>query len=399
MTSAQPPALADDVWDDPTGAARKRRLAYDVGTAALFTLTIGAIQLALSPASAVAALLLGVALAVRRVSVPVMVVAAVAGSVTQLLTSQLALVADLAYFPLFLTLGAHRSRTVRRFGLGSVLVAVAVSAAWATSHGLVGSPSGTYASLTTAALTAVVTGGGWVTGFLRWQRRQGIQARVDATVAAVERRRLEQLYEEEQQRARIAADMHDVVAHSWAVVAAQADGARYQIRADPARAEEALELIGRTARSAMGDVRSLLTRLRERGEPDSPLVLERSEDVVARVRAAGMALDLERLGEPTSCRDDAVLGTARFAFAESLTNALKHGDLARRVAVQEDWTDGYHLRVVNDVRSGAPTSRQPSEGHGLLGMTERVAELGGQVRAGESAGRWGTEVTIPGDAS
>ena len=87
-------------------------------------------------------MLLGVALAVRRLSVPIMVAAAVAASVTQLLTSQLALVADLAYFPLFLTLGAHRSRTVRRFGLAGVLVAVAVAAAWASSHGLVGSTSG-----------------------------------------------------------------------------------------------------------------------------------------------------------------------------------------------------------------------------------------------------------------
>ena len=121
MTAADLPVLADDVWDDPTGAAQRRRLAFDVGVAALFTVSFGAIQLALSPASAVAALLLGIALAVRRRSVPTMVVAALAASVTQLLTSELALVADVAYFPLFFSLGSHRSRTVRRLGLGSVL--------------------------------------------------------------------------------------------------------------------------------------------------------------------------------------------------------------------------------------------------------------------------------------
>jgi signal transduction histidine kinase len=319
--------------------------------------------------------------------------------VTQLLTSQLALVADLAYFPLFLTLGAHPSRTVRRIGLGGVLVAVSVAAVWASSHGLVGSTSGGYAALTTAAFTAVITGGGWVTGLLRWQRRQGIQARVDATVAAVERRRLEQLYQEEQQRARIAADMHDVVAHSWAVVAAQADGARYQLRADPARAEEALEVIGRTARVAMADVRALLTRLRELGEPEGPLVVERSEDVVARMRASGMTIDVDRLGEPSPDEDGRVHLTARFALAEALTNALKHGDLARPVAVEEDWTDGYRLRVVNDVPPTQAAGAGPDEGHGLLGMAERVAELGGRVRAGESSGRWVTEVTIPSSVS
>ena len=234
---------------------------------------------------------------------------------TQLLTSQLALVADLAYFPLFFTLGAHRSRAVRRLGLAGVLAAVAVAAVWASSTAWSARRRGCNAALTTAALTAVVTGGGWLTGLLRWQRRQGVQARVDATVAAVERRRLEQLYEEEQQRARIAADMHDVVAHSWAVVAAQADGARYQLRADPARAEEALEVIGRTARAAMADVRALLTRLRELGEPDGPLVVERSEDVVARMRASGMALDVERRGEPAPDEDARLHLTARFALA------------------------------------------------------------------------------------
>ncbi len=394
MTAADVPALADDVWDDPTGAAQRRRVVFDLGIAALFTLAVGAIQLSLSPASAIAALLLGVALAVRRLSVPTMVVAAVAASVTQLLTSELALVADLVYFPLFFTLGAHRSRAVRRFGLGSVLVAVVVAAVWASFHGLVGSPSGVYAALTAAALTAIVTGGGWVTGVLRWQRRQSIQARVDATVAAVERRRLEQLYEEEQERARIAADMHDVVAHSWAVVAAQADGARYQIRADPARAEEALEVIGRTARTAMRDVRALLTRLRERNGPEGAPELAEPEDVIGRMRASGMALEVEQRGEPTP--DDAVLVTARLAFAESLTNALKHGDLGRPVAVREDWTDGYRLRVVNDLRPLAATDHPTNEGHGLLGMTERVAQLGGRVLAGESSGRWVTEVTIPG---
>jgi signal transduction histidine kinase len=396
MTAADVPALADDVWEDPTGAARRRRIAFDIGSAAVFTLVVGAIQLALSPPSAIAALFLGVALAVRRLSIRAMVVAAVAASVTQLLTSELALVADLVYFPLFFTLGAHRSRTVRRFGLAGVLIAVVVAALWAFSHGLVGTTSGVYAALTTAAFTAIITGGGLVAGLLRRQRRQGIQARVDATVAAVERRRLEQLYEEEQERARIAADMHDVVAHSWAVVAAQADGARYQIRADPTRAEEALEVIGRTARTAMGDVRFLLTRLRERRGLDGALELAQPEDVLARMRASGMALEIERRGEPEP--GDAMLVTARLALAESLTNALKHGDLARPVAVHEDWTDGYRLRVANDVAPRS-TDRTATEGHGLLGMTERVAQLGGRVLTGESSGRWVTEVTIPGRPS
>jgi signal transduction histidine kinase len=397
MTPEESPVVAGDVWEDPT--KRRRRVGYDIGTAALFTLLVGAVQLALAPASAIAAGLLGVALAVRRLSVPAMVFAAVAASVAQLATSQLALVADLAYVPLFFTLGVHRSSAVRRFGLACVPVSVAVAAIWTSAHGIGGVSSTPSGAVTTGALTAIVTGGGWAAGLLRHQRMQAVQARVDATVAAVERRRLEQLYEQEQERARIAADMHDVVAHSWAVVAAQADGARYQIRADPARVEEALEVIGQTARTAMLDVRSLLNRLRERRELEVGLTLDSSEDVVARMRASGMALDLSSRGEPAHHQGDAVLVTARLALAEALTNALKHGDLSLSVTVDEDWTAGYRLRVVNAVavRRAGSTGPGPGDGHGLLGMTERVSELGGRVDAGPDSGRWVTEVTIPGD--
>ncbi|HEX4471335.1 MAG TPA: hypothetical protein VH085_05160, partial [Nocardioides sp.] len=141
MTVADQPALAGDVWDDLTEKARRRRLLFDVGTAALFMLLVGAVQLALAPASAVAAVLLGVALGVRRLSIPAMVLAAVAASVAQLVTSQLALVADLAYVPLFFTLGAHRSQAVRRLGLACLLTAVVVAGVWTSAHGIGGVPS------------------------------------------------------------------------------------------------------------------------------------------------------------------------------------------------------------------------------------------------------------------
>ena len=400
MTAAEEPALAGDVWDDLTERARRRRLVFDVGTAALFTLLVGAIQLALAPASAVAAVLLGAALALRRLTVPAMVVAAVAASVAQLVTSQLALVADLAYVPLFFTLGVHRSQAVRRFGLACVLTAVVVAGIWTSVYGIGGVSSTASGAVTTGALTAILTGGGWAAGLLRRQRMQAVQARVDATVAAVERRRLEQLYEQEQERARIAADMHDVVAHSWAVVAAQADGARYQITADPGRVEAALEVIGQTARTAMLDVRALLTRLRERSDLEAALTLERSDDVLERMRASGMRLHVSRGGEPSPLPADSVVVTARLALAEALTNALKHGDLSRSVTVEEDWTQGYRLRVVNVVATPrrAVAGQGPDEGHGLRGMTERVTELGGHVAAGAESDRWVIEVSIPGGA-
>ena len=241
-----------------------------------------------------------------------------------------------------------------------------------------------------AASTAVVVVGSWIAGYLRWQRRQAVQARADATLQAVESRRLHDLYEQEQERSRIAADMHDLVAHSWAVVAAQADGARYVVREDPDRAQQALTVIGDTARSAMDDVRVLLGRLREQPPAEQALVFEQPDALVARMRDAGMDLHLDRSGgpAPTGLLDV----TRRGVLTESLTNALKHGDLAQPVEVVEDWSEGYRLRVSN-----AANERHGSgQGHGLLGMAERVALVGGTLTADLRGDRWVVEARVPG---
>jgi hypothetical protein len=204
-----------------------------------------------------------------------MVGAAVAASLVQLVGSQVAVFGDVAYVVLFFTLGTHRSTAVRRFGLGCVVVAVVVAGTWTGLTGGTGTgQSSVFAGLGMGALAAVMTGGGWVSGYLRRQRRQAVQTRVDARLAAIERQRLEELV-------------------------AQADGARYVLRADPDRAAEALEVIGETARSAMTDVRALLTRLRE-GEDPSPLLTPGTDDVIARMQASGMDLTISCCGEPAA---------------------------------------------------------------------------------------------------
>ena len=227
-------------------------------------------------------------------------------------------------------------------------------------------------------------------GYLRWQRRQAIQARADATLQELERRRLRDLYEQEQGRSRIAADMHDLVAHSWAVVAAQADGARYLVQTDPDRAQQALAVIGDTARSAMGDVRVLLDRLRDQQSSDEGLEFEEPDALVARMRASGMDVRLERHGGPTPA--GLLETTTRRLLTESLTNALKHGDLSQPVEVAEDWSDGYRLRVTN----AAAASNGDDPGHGLVGMAERIALAGGTLTAERQGDRWVLAAHVPG---
>ncbi len=382
--------VTTDLWGDADGLSR-RGLLVDVGTGLAFAVVFGLIQTQLGAWTWLAAVILGAALAVRRVAPLVMVVLAVVASVVQLVSGNVAWFACTAYVPLFVTLGGHRDVRVRRLGLACAAVAVAVAAGWewvrlADERSLQAHLLG---AIALAASTAVVVGGSWITGYLRWQRRQAVQARADATVEALERRRLHDLYEQEQERSRIAADMHDLVAHSWAVVAAQADGARYLVQTDPDRAQQALAVIGDTARSAMDDVRVLLDRLRDQQGSDEGLEFEEPDALIARMRASGMDVRLDRDGglPPTGLLET----TSRRLLTESLTNALKHGDLSHPVHVAEDWSHGYRLRVTNT----AATSDGNSPGHGLVGMAERIALAGGTLTAERQGKQWVLEAHVP----
>lgn len=373
------------VWQDARPA--RAQVVFDVVTAAGFGLFALLAQLTQGGFTLVAAALLVLALAIRRWWLPGMVVLAFAAAVGQLADREIAFIADIAYFPLFFTLGASQRRGVRRFGLAAGVVATVVAGvAMALNAQLssewYSSPTETaFAAVSTAAMCAVFTLGGWLVGYLRWQGRQTVQARVDAAlearVNAVEQQRLAEVLRQEAERSRIAADMHDVVAHSWAVVAAQADGARYGLRSHPEEAEGALRTIGETARTAMADVRRLLTQLRDRETDPVPLDFERRGELLGRMRASGMTIVETSYGTPPEHRLLTV--TAHRILGEALTNALKHGDLTRPVEVAEDWTHGYRLRVRNAIPPGASRDGRNGEpgGHGLAGMAERAEVAGG----------------------
>lgn len=367
-----------DVWveDDLPG---RRGLLLDVAGAVAFGALVVLAGTAQSGWSAVAGGLLAVAVAVRRAWWWAAVATAVVAGLVQVVVGDVNVLADLGFAPVAFSLGAHPSPAVRRLGLLAASAGVVGAGVWAGLHDAVeqraGTPALSAAGMATAA--AVVLLGGWVAGYVRWQRREGLRARLDARLRAAEERRLTDLVAQEQDRVRIAADMHDVIAHSWAVVASQADGARYTMRTDPDRAEAALEVIAETARTAMTDVRSLLGRLRtSTGPGGDDLVLEDTDAVLARMRASGMRLEVSRTG--TVEHDTARSATARRVVAEALTNALKHGDLTRPVHVEESWGEVYRLRVTNHRGAPAPVA----SGHGVAGIRERVAASGGRVRIG-----------------
>ncbi len=332
------------------GVMPRWQFVLDAVVAVFFALVLGGLIAAAGRLSLLPVVgLLALALALRHRHVWSMIGLAVLAGLVQLFLTDVVYPADAAYAILFFTLGAHVQRRLRVTGLGCAVLATVVAGVYTGLQIGGGETMGArlLAGSVFAMGTAVVTVGGWAAGYIRWLNRRAMQADVDARLDAAERRRLQDAVEQEQERSRIAADMHDVVAHSWAVVAAQADGARYSIRDSPESAERALEVIGETARSTIADLRIILARLRYRESTGTPPGAEQQRQLLARMRASGMPLKDTETG--VRSRSPLIVMTAYRLLSEALTNALKHGNLDAPVEVRQDWSEGYRLWVVNSL--------------------------------------------------
>lgn len=189
------------------------------------------------------------------------------------------------------------------------------------------------------------------------------------------------------ERARIAREMHDVVAHSLAVMVAQANGGLFAAEASPQVARDSLATIGDTGRRALGEMRRLLEVLREdRDVVPSPVPQPGIADIAPLVdRVGGSGLDVELCLESHGPQVEPGLGLVVYRIVqEGLTNVLKHaGPGARaRVSVRGD-RGQLEIVVQDDGRGQVPSDRV---GHGLVGMRERVAAYGGTVSAGSRPG-------------
>ncbi len=204
----------------------------------------------------------------------------------------------------------------------------------------------------------------------------------------------------EQERTRIARDMHDVVAHSLAVVVAQADGARYLGAKDPAATETALATISSTAREALADVRVLLAQLRHaQGDGPQPTLVD-LERLFEQLRAAGLEIRDEVTGTPLALGTSRQLAVYRIV-QESLTNALRHAQPGEPATVHFGWTPhGLDLTIASVLkpptgRTGAIRTDAAPAGHGLAGMTERALLVGGHLTAGAESGRFVVHAWLP----
>jgi len=194
-----------------------------------------------------------------------------------------------------------------------------------------------------------------------------------------------------EERARIARELHDIVAHSLSVIVLQAQGAEYAFDRDPDRSRAALRTIGTTGADALDEIRQLVRILR--GGDDEPTRDHAVASVVERARAAGAAVDLIIDGGPAALPGGVALAVYRIV-QESLTNALKHAGPAPAVTVRVAYRPGAVELEVTD--NGAAPTRPPSGGHGLVGMRERATLYGGTFDAGPTfGGGWRVRARIP----
>lgn len=293
------------------------------------------------------------------------------------------------------TVGAECSRKV-------LLVAGAITAAILIAASL---PSGLTQSfwpdiVRTVAMVGVAGAIGDATrtqrAYLAETEQRAIQA--ERTRDEEARRRVDE------ERLRIARELHDVVAHSLSIIAVQSGAAAHVIDSDPAEARRSLEAIRAVSKEALDELRAMLGVLRAEGESDAPLSpvpgLGRVDELIAPVRAAGFDVNVTTQGDLAEVPTVVEVSAYR-VLQEALTNVVRH---AGRCTVWISVTrtgESLDVSVADDGKgptgayaaSGAPgpTGAQPSgvplgPGHGIAGMRERVLALGGDFEAGARAG-------------
>ncbi|MER5343962.1 sensor histidine kinase [Streptomyces mirabilis] len=232
--------------------------------------------------------------------------------------------------------------------------------------------AGGMAGLAVYLLTVVLA---WTAG--QWRRAQQARMRAEMRRAVVE------------ERARIAREVHDVVAHTLSVMVIQAGAADDVFTQRPEQARQALRAIETGARSALGELRLLLRAFRsdagedgagEQREPGPSLA--RLDELVGTVRATGMTVLVHREGAIDGLPAAVDLAAYRIV-QEALTNTLRHAAGADEVSVRVT-VDGECVKVtvVDNGRTSQGSSAAVGTGRGLVGMKERARLVGGSLRAG-----------------
>ncbi|BCW72743.1 histidine kinase [Arthrobacter sp. NicSoilB8] len=201
----------------------------------------------------------------------------------------------------------------------------------------------------------------------------------------------------EQERTRIGRDLHDVLAHSLAVIAAQADGTRYLSKDQPRAVLNALENISTSARSALVDAQRVIEGVHGDGLATPQPRLSDVGPLVARMQGS-LAIEQSESGVTAELSAGQQLAVFRI-IQECLTNALKHGGRGTAVRLHLDWSGpGLTLHVASGIRAAADCPDPAADirvGRGLAGMRERAHLAGGWVTAGPDGEQYRVTVFLP----
>ncbi len=339
------------------------------------------------PAYAAAALAMTVPLAWRRV-VPLAVLPVVMAPLVAMAAAGHPLDSSYVMAVLLLAFHAIGAYCGRRRALGGLIGGLAVLAAVLVVEEAALENASRSSAIGDFVFLAVILGAVWALAV--GLRERSVHAReleehADLLERDRERRAREAVAEE---RARIARELHDVVAHSISVIAVQTGTLRRRLRHDRPQAAEELSEVELAAREALGEMRRLLGLLRteEDGLTLAPQPgMEQVDRLAEQVRRTGLPVELEVDGEARSLPPGVDLAAYRIV-QEALTNVLKHAGAARaRVAVRYGARE-LELEITDDGRG--PVAEANGGGHGLVGMRERVALYGGslEIGAGPAAG-------------
>lgn len=258
-----------------------------------------------------------------------------------------------------------------------------------------------------ALILGVMAGGCAAVGLLMSHKseRRRLLAEREAAEASIRESEIELIVEQE--RTRIARDLHDVLAHSLAVITAQADGARYIGEDQPQPVVSALENIARSARNALVDAQRVIEGVDADGEAAPQPTIGDVSHLLIRMQQGSLQISRTESGIPVELTPGQEVAVFRI-IQECLTNALRHGGRGTAAVVHLDWSGpGLTLHINSELSAtttGSPAGTDHSEdnikgsprvGRGIAGMRERAHLTGGWLTAGADGDHFRVTAFLP----